>query len=260
MHRWRFESMFPSDLEKAIQSFPVAWLSLSPLEWHGEALAFGCDPALGYELSRQAWELTGGVLLPPLYIGTGNNFAKSDDGIGRADRWEREIVTLEPHPGSIFVRPTTLELVLRDYLYFLQREKFRLCVVVSGHGAAGHMSVIWDVCESINRSFGNGDGCLRTHCWRGDAAQIPEELLFDGAGDHADFSEASVLGGISPALVDPARFGIHPRDRGIGLMQENAGKIDFDKGRKVLALLALQLARTVGPILQELGIAPLPGD
>jgi creatinine amidohydrolase len=253
MNKWRFDSMFPADLEEAVKRFPVVWLSLSPLEWHGEALAFGCDPALGYELSRQAWERLGGVLLPPLYVGTGNNFAETG-GEGLAGRWENEKVVNEPKLGSIFVRPTTLEMVLRDYLHFLEHWGFRLCVVTSGHGAEAHMARIVTVCEEQNAAFGRGESAMLAHCWMGDPAGIPEELLFEGAGSHADFSEASALGSIDPNMVKAERFGVHPRDRETGLLSENAGRIDFGKGRRVLALLAGQLAGTVGKILGDLGI------
>lgn len=259
MRCWKFETMFPSDLAEAVRSFPVAWLSLSPLEWHGEALALGCDPILGYELSRQAWEKTGGVLLPPLYVGTGNNFAKAEGDGDLAGRWERETVVSPPHPGSIFVRPVTVELVLLDTMYFLEREGFRLCVVVSGHGAIDHMMAILRTCEAFNAAVAAGKGTMRAYCWRGDGVEIPEELRYDGAGDHADFPEASALGGVDPKLVDVARFGIHQRDRSIGILSENASRIDFDKGRRVFAIFAQNIASEVGSIIKEMGI-PVQAD
>ena len=40
---WRYERMRPFDLSEALKERPIAWLVVSPLEWHGEALSFGCD-------------------------------------------------------------------------------------------------------------------------------------------------------------------------------------------------------------------------
>jgi creatinine amidohydrolase len=255
MKGWQFERMFPADLREAVRTFPVAFLSLSPLEWHGEACALGCDPALGYEVCRRAWERTGGVLLPPLYVGTGNNFAEVDAGASAEGRWEKQTVALDPHPGSLFVRPATLELVLSDYLYFLRREGFRLCAVVSGHGAMAHMATLIGVCQSFSATEDNGRA-LKAHCWRGDQVQVPEELRFPGAGDHADFSEASALGAIDPSLVRVERFAGAPLDQKTGLRPENASRIDFGLGGRLLTLLAGHLAADVLAMAKELGYVP----
>ena len=251
---WRYEFMRPADLREAVQTLPVAWLVLSPLEWHGEALSFGCDPAIGQKTCERAWELAGGVLIPTLYIGTGTNYKTFEPDKGLTDYWEMEIISHERHPGSLFVRPITLELVLRDYLHFLQREGFKLCVVVTGHGAIEHLQVIDEVCESYNHLYSTGKGCLNTYFWKGANGPIPEELLFPGAGGHADFNEASLLGGVNPDLVDKSRFATGSGDRKIGLSSENTGKIDFDKGRKCVEFSAEQLAGKVRDLVREMKI------
>jgi creatinine amidohydrolase len=245
---WRYEYMRPADLNEAIQTRPIAWLVLSPLEWHGEAISFGCDPFVGQTIVRNAWEKVGGVLIPTIYIGAETDY-KVWEKTGLTDYWGLEVNTKEHNPGSLYVRPITLEMVLRDYLYFLHREGFKLCVVATGHGAIEHLSVMKGVCSQYEK------GPMRVLMWGGSGrAPVPQELRFEGAGGHADFSEASLLGGVDPNMVDKTRFGVAPRDKKIGLSQDDAAKIDFDKGRKLIEFRAAQLEKEVNALLKELNL------
>jgi creatinine amidohydrolase len=244
---WRYERMRPSDLVEALQERPIAWLVVSPLEWHGEALSFGCDPHVAQTVADLAWEKAGGVRLPTMYLGVETDY-EVWEGDRRVDYWGMELGTREPNPGSLYVRPLTLELVLRDQLYFLQRQGFKLCVIVSGHGAEDHLAVIRDVAGRHEHSP------MRTvlfYAWDGEP---PPELRFEAAGQHADFDEASVLGGADPTMVDRSRFGVADRDRKVGLLRENAGRIDFDKGRRIVEYRAAQLQKMVESLARELGL------
>jgi creatinine amidohydrolase len=239
--------MRPSDLVEALQEWPIAWLVVSPLEWHGEALSFGCDPHVAQAVADLAWEKAGGVRLPPMYLGVETDY-EVWEGDRRVDYWGMELGTRERNPGSLYVRPLTLELVLRDQLYFLQRQGFKLCVIVSGHGAGDHLAVIRDVAGRYEQSP------MRTvlfYVWDGEP---PPELRFEAAGQHADFDEASVLGGADPTMVDRSRFGVAERDRKVGLLRENAGRIDLDKGRRIVEYRATQLAEKVESLAKELGL------
>jgi creatinine amidohydrolase/Fe(II)-dependent formamide hydrolase-like protein len=247
---WRYERMRPADLTEALKERPIAWLVVSPLEWHGEALSFGCDPHVAQSVADLAWEKTGGVRMPTLYLGVETDY-EVWEGDKRVDYWGMELGTRERNPGSVYVRPLTLELVLRDYLYFLQRQGFKLCVIVSGHGAEDHLAVIRDVCSKYDRAPMRA---VLFYPWDG---ELPAELGFDGAGQHADFDEASVLGGADPAMVDRSRFGVVERDRRVKLLRENAGRVDFDKGRRIIEYRAAQLQKQVEALVKELGL-PTP--
>ena len=247
---WRYERMRPADLSEALAERPVAWLVVSPLEWHGEALSFGCDPHVAQTVADLAWEKTGGVRLPTLYLGVETDY-EVWEGNARVDYWGMELGTRERNPGSVYVRPLTLELVLRDYLYFLQRQGFKLCVIVSGHGAEDHLAVIQDVCSKYDRAPMRA---VLFYPWDG---ELPAGLRFDGAGQHADFDEVSVLGGADPAMVDRSRFGVVERDRKVKLLRENVGRVDFDKGRRIIEYRAAQLQKQVAVLVKELGL-PTP--
>jgi creatinine amidohydrolase len=239
--------MRPADLAEAVKERPIAWLVVSPLEWHGEALSFGCDPLVAQTVADLAWEKTGGVRIPTMYLGVETDYEIWEGG-RRVDYWGMELGTRQQNPGSLYVRPLTLELVLRDQLYFLQRQGFRLAVIVSGHGAEDHLAVIRDVVGRYEKSP------MRAVLFYGWDGEPPPELRFDGAGQHADFDEASVLGGADPAMVDRSRFGVVERDRNVKLLRENAGRIDFDRGRRIIEHRAGQLGKRVRAAASELGL------
>jgi creatinine amidohydrolase len=227
---WRWEEMKPADLAEALRTRPIAWLVLSPLEWHGEAIAFGADTIVGTKLAEGAWKQVGGVLIPTLYIGNETEYKEWDTEKGLVTRWGLELLSKQHNPGSIYVRLTTLELVLVDYLHALKREGFKYVVVLSGHGGTEHVKLLNEVCArdwgdmKVLRGGGGGGRGLPPNL------QIPSV-----AGvSHANIGEASRVGGIDPKLVDPKLFASHERDRLTGLDPANADKIDFEKGKGIL--------------------------
>jgi creatinine amidohydrolase/Fe(II)-dependent formamide hydrolase-like protein len=157
-----------------------------------------------------------------------------------------ELISREHNPGSLYVRSITLELVLVDYLKAIQREGFKLAVVVTGHGGYEHVQVMREVC-------GRDWGDMKVVMWPGahGEPELPAHLRLNHEHDtgHADVFEASVVGGIDPSLVDRAAFGVSERDRKAGLLHENAGAIDFEKGRGIVDYNAAQLAAEVNDLL-----------
>lgn len=240
--------MRPVHLAEALARRPIAWLVVSPLEWHGEAVAFGADPLVGRTIAECAWEQVGGVLLPPLCIGVETEY-KTWERKGLTTHWGLEVVAQEHLPGSVYVRSVTFELVLRDYLSALRREGFRLVVVVTGHGGYEHMQVM----EEIR---GRDWGAMQVMVWNGANAahDLPAHLSISVANDtgHADAIEASLVGGIDPSLVDRMAFGASERDRKTGLLPEHTAAIDFEKGRAIIAHNAAQLAAKVSEALEAM--------
>jgi len=246
--KWRWEYMRPGDMKEAIAERPVAWLVVSPLEWHGDALSFGCDPMVAQAIVDKAWEKVGGVRIPTLHLGVEIDYKSWEDD-KRVSRWGMEYGTKEQNPGSIYVEQVTLELVLRDYMHFLEREGFKLVVLVSGHGTGEHLDIMRDVCERYTKK-----GSMKAVLWRRSSEAMPVELRFEGAGGHADFSEASVLGGVNPRLVDKSKFGVSERDRKVRILKENVDKIDFEKGRKIIEFSAEQLENDANKLIRELNL------
>jgi creatinine amidohydrolase len=241
---WQYEKMKPADLAAAIKVCPVAYLVISPLEWHGEAMAFGCDPAIGAAIARKAWRKTGGVLIPTMYYGVETLF-REWNGKGWTDHWGMEVQTKEHHPGSIYCTPTILELMVKQTLSFIEHDGFKVCAVVSGHGGWEHVAVLKDL---EKRWQGRPMKMLYS---KKPGKPLPKSLRFEGSGGHADFAEASILGAVDPSMVDKKKFGRIRRDKGIGLKRENVRLIDYRKGRAVVEFEVSRLSRAVSEALRR---------
>lgn len=235
---WRWETMKPGDLEEAIRTVPVAYLMVSPLEWHGDAMAFGTDPAVGTEIAEIAWHSTGGVLIPTLYIGSETEY-KDWTSEGLTSYWGMEWVTREHNPGSLYISNNTFELVIRDMLYSIEKQGFKACVIVSGHGATEYIRILK---EFEKRS---ADCPMRVIYSDLVGNDRPEEAEFPGSGDHADFAEASVLGAVDSTMIDLSIFGKSLRDQKIGLYEKNVPLIDYNKGRAYINFTAERIIETV---------------
>jgi creatinine amidohydrolase len=244
---WRWEKMRPADLKKALETVPVAYLVISPLEWHGEAMTFGTDPVIGTEIAELAWRKTGGVIIPTLYLGSETEFKEFIPGVAINPHsfWGLEVRTREVNPGSIYVSNYLVELVLRDMLWFIEREGFKACVIVSGHGATEYSRII----GGIEKQYENRP--MRVFYSNLAPMEPPADTGFRGSGGHADFAEASVLGAVDPSQVDKNLFGISERDRKIEILHENVDKIDYEKGRARINYRAERIARTVDRFLNE---------
>ena len=227
--KWRWEEMYPADMREALKEMPIAWVVFSPLEWHGESMSFGTDPIIGQHVMDKIWKQVGGVRIPTIYIGSETRFNYLDKGV--KSHWGLEVITKEHNLGSIYVRTSTLQMVLEDYLYFLKREGFKMVVVSTGHGGTEHVQMMQEVSEKFSdENFKAVPGAYGM----AKMMEIPEELHFKGTGGHADFQELSILGAINRDMVDVDRFGITEQDRKTGLKHENKDKIDFEKAEKLI--------------------------
>jgi len=239
---WRWEEMFPSDMREALEEMPVAWVLFSPLEWHGEAMAFGTDPIIGQHVLDKAWKQVGGVRIPTVYVGVETDFKYLDKGMH--SHWGLEVITKDHNYGSIYSRPVTLQLVIEDYLYFLKREGFKMAVVSTGHGGTEHLEVMKEVCERFSDE--NFKAVLPRR------GTIPEELRIKSSGGHASVGELSLLGAINPNLVDADKYGVTEQDRKVNLLKEEKDEIDFKKAAKIIEIYANGIAKSVREVYNEM--------
>jgi creatinine amidohydrolase len=67
----RIELSRPGEIRALLAERPVAYLPLGTLEWHAEHLPIGLDALTAHGVCLAAASRDGGVVLPPLYFGTG---------------------------------------------------------------------------------------------------------------------------------------------------------------------------------------------
>ena len=176
----RLEEMLPHEIDEALAQRPVAYIPWGSLEWHGPHNAIGLDALKVHELCILAARRTGGVVLPPVFLG---------------------YQTMKPYmgfPKTIEIRRETVTDLLFQYLEQLYDEGFKLIVVMAGHYGGEHLKAL----RAAEEEFNN----LHAHC---SAWVFPEYevIVQDGyQGDHAARYESSLLMHLRPGLTDLSRL------------------------------------------------------
>ena len=218
----RYERAFPHEWRQVIETCPIAYLPVGPLEWHGEHLAFGCDLLRAKAVIEKTWRQIGGILMPPLYLGTDSTIVDNN-----GELWGMEMSARERLPGTSFLSPDLFHGVVEEILYHLERQGIRLAVLYTGHLAALQV----DIFTQLERKF--SDRSMRVLAWHMKRSDIPAEIGGDNI-DHASYEETSELLSIDRRLVDLPRAGSAAADQRVGLKSDIATKADIQPGKKRL--------------------------
>lgn len=151
----KYEEMRPGEIMTAMSERSLVYLSLGPLEWHGPAMPYGTDPVAAYECAIRAAEVTGGVVLPPIYAGTERE--RDTDTLKAMGFNGDEYVVGQDFPKnclpSLYMREEVFSLVVREYLRMLVASGFKYIVIVNGHGATNQKDVLARLaCEFSNET------------------------------------------------------------------------------------------------------------
>lgn len=189
----QFEELFPWEFAQAIANAPICYLPLGVLEWHGEQNAVGLDAIKAHAICVHAAQLSGGIVVPPLYWAS-DSHEQLEDGsylTGGIEKGERYHV-----PGSMFwIRPETFHSLLLDIYEAARRRGFKVILVVSGHWSEqGNLQVIRASGEDFLHRYPGMKWTLLT-----DQEVVPDLHYPD---EHAAGGETSLLMAIRPDLVD----------------------------------------------------------
>ncbi|UFS59159.1 creatininase family protein [Subtercola endophyticus] len=229
----RAERLSLAELDAAIAASPIAYLPLGTLEFHGPHLPIGLDALNAQALCEAAARITGGIVLPVVYQGTGGGHG--------AYPW----TIMMPGPDAIVANLKTTLTRLEDF-------GVRRAVVFTGHFADEQLAMVdeltstWNASDSALTVVGSGvNRCA-------DAPLPP---------DHAGAFEATLLYASAPELVhlerlpdvlthptvdpDDNPFGTHRHDPGHplwGVFGADPRPADLSKAPELLAHLAGWLA------------------
>jgi creatinine amidohydrolase len=140
----RYERLRPQQIIEARARVPVAYVPIGPMEWHGPHMAVGMDMLHGHTLALEAARLTGGVVLPPLPLGT-ETYTDAERLRHRGFTGDERIYGMD-YPGfslpSLYIEESAMGVVLHDLLRALKRQQFRVIALVNGHGATNHRATL----------------------------------------------------------------------------------------------------------------------
>jgi len=123
--KWgQFERLRPAQIESIKRETPVAYVPFGAIEWHSYHAPTGLDCHKSHGLLRELASVVGGLVLPPLYVGTDS--IKPFKGFKQTIEHSRE----------------TVRLLASEILEQLADEGFRVIVLLSGHYSQGQQDMI----------------------------------------------------------------------------------------------------------------------
>lgn len=172
MKRVRFETLLPRELLSRVAEPGRVFLPIGSMEWHGPHMAMGMDTENAYAVSLRVAERIGGVVMPPLYIGTEE--PRSPETLRRLGFSGDEHIVGMDFPGNglkSFYWPEDLfEAVARQHIAMLCDMGFSQILVMNGHGADNQKRILAEVCREVSQSRGGGctaDAGAVSGLWRG---------------------------------------------------------------------------------------------
>ena len=140
MRTVQMEYLRPGEIMAEKERFSVVYLPIGPLEWHGPAMPYGTDPLMAQELARAAARITGGVVMPTLFVGTERerpSYILEAKGFEDPNQYVVGMDVPNNCMKSFYAREDMFALIVREHLRLLVQQGYKLIVIVNGHGAWG---------------------------------------------------------------------------------------------------------------------------
>ncbi len=196
MKKNKFEEMIPEELLDGIRTNGIAYIPIGSMEWHGPHMAMGMDTLNVYGVSLLSSNKTGGVVLPPTYIGTES--ARDPETLRKVGFSGDESIVGMDFPGnsikSFYWPPELFELIVRHQIEMLRDMGYRLIVLANGHGADNQIEILNRLAQEYS-------------CQRCQVLSI--FILFEDSNvgiGHAGLAETAIMLHICPQGVDLERL------------------------------------------------------
>lgn len=193
-----YENLSPAELSAKIKDFPVAYLPLGTLEWHGEHLPLGTDAMISKEFFKKLAYESGGIVLPPLFWGPDidtilNGVEYYGMELGNAynknDPYGPQILT----GNAYWVSNLFFDTMINNIMQHLSRNGFKI-VVAHGHGPS--TNYIKNNAHVYKEKY----GLIVLNCWSKDSGDLCIMC------DHAAANETSLMMYLCPDLVEMKRL------------------------------------------------------
>lgn len=170
----RAELLSPAQIEQRLAMASIVYIPIGALEFHGPHLPIGLDGLTAHAVCTAAARLSGGVVMPTIYQGTGGEHT--------------------PYPWTIMMpSDETIAGMLRVTVDRLAGLGVKTAVILSGHFADEQRTMLRDLALDWSR---DGDTPLRLV-----ATSLADRDHAPIAPDHAGVFETLLLSAAHPGLV-----------------------------------------------------------
>jgi creatinine amidohydrolase len=233
-----YEELQPKEFVERINAFPVAYLPLGTLEWHGLHLPLGSDGLQSRGVFERIASEIGGIVLPMLFLGPDTAVRKDDTVYYGMDIHSFDDGRPQQLEGSAYYISDELFCGLLDtIMHNLSRAGFKAVV---GHGHGPSTKAFFDRKQIFQDKF----SLFTYNLW---------ELGYEGEEgiqtDHAAANETSLVMALRPELADVGKLsadsipigvsGEDPRkgasaERGNELIEKNIRRVS----QRIMAIMS----------------------
>lgn len=197
MGKLHFETLVPAELQQETAGRSLVYQPVGSMEWHGPHMGMGMDTANANAVALACAARTGGVVMPPLYIGT--ETPRSPQTLRRLGFTGSERIVGMDFPAnsvrSFYWPPDLFEQIVRCQTQMLLDMGFRQIVWMNGHGADAQIEILQRVCKEASARSGCCVMTLMTLC----------EGCGAGLG-HAGLAETAIFARLCPEAVELDRL------------------------------------------------------
>ncbi len=217
MRTVQFELLRPDEIVEERKRCPIVFFPVGPLEWHGPHLPLGTDPLNAHSTAIRVAKKTGGVVLPPLFLGT--DIVRPKEKVKYIGFDENTRIYGMDFPEnsmtSLYAHEEVFSIVVRQYFTLLVKQGYKLIVIVNGHGGLSEISAL----KRLAEEFSHETDCRVIYTM----ALVDERGQSAGYG-HANLMETSIMMHLYNDCVDLST--LPPKDQ--PLKNTRWGIIDGD--------------------------------
>ncbi len=196
----RYEYLRPASIVERRAAFPVAYVPLGTLEWHGPQNPVGLDGLKAHELCVRAARSVGGLVFPVVWYGEHreSHLMEINEGSGEAIRDRMEL----PHEnfargytgsGGIFQQAQDYLGLLWKIACQVRALEFQAMIMFNGHYPLTHYGRFVE--HLIQRH-------LKMRTWAGHEGDMLADAGDPGHGDHGGKWETSLMMSVDESSVD----------------------------------------------------------
>jgi creatinine amidohydrolase len=255
MNDVRITHLHPRELRERRDAYPVAWLPLGTIEWHGRHLPLGLDGVKAEALCVYAARRLGGVVFPAQYYGDHRGIIveatyapdvlEYEATFNHYEECCEELGVSAAGVGANAARDHA-RMAGRDHVVLLERAFW----MIRAYGftriaaVAGHYPNVSAADVAVARFHNRQVGCRVIYGHEG--------ILGDGGRDHAGAYETSQLMYLHPDLVRTERLAEDRPDEPTGVAGEHPRIASAERGRAIVDAF-------VAGCQTRLGDIPAPG-
>jgi len=200
----RLEYLRPGQVIDRLKEFPVVYIPVGPVEWHGPHNPLGVDPLNAQTVARTACHISGGVVWPTLFWGTDRKRPPEQlEGLGLPP--DAHIVGMDFPDNtlpSMYCQEEIFAIIIRTVLSQCMRLGTRVAAIVNGHGGRNQIPVL----DRLRAEFNNETALRVYHRMASTRKSVDESIT----GGHASAIETSKAMNFAPDSVDLSQLPPHP--------------------------------------------------